>query len=85
MTTISSPRPSEHHRSERRAEHDSTEQFTEHFDRHLTEHLDGARRDRLRSAAPVVVATAVLLAALVGAALLAGNLVELGLFFMTSS
>lgn len=63
MTTISSPRPSEHH---------STEPF------------DDARRDRLRSTLPVVAATAVLLAALVGAALLAGNLVELGLFFMTA-
>jgi len=44
-----------------------------------------AHHDRLRAAAPVLAATAVLLAVLLGGALLAGSLVDLGLTLMTSS
>ena len=40
------------------------------------------RHDRLRAAAPVLAATAVLLAVLIGGALLASNLVDVGLLFM---
>ncbi len=46
-------------------------------------HVHGPH-DRLRAAAPVLAATAVLLAALIGGALLASNLVDLGLLFMTN-
>ena len=42
------------------------------------------RNDRLRAAAPVLAATAVLLAVLIGGALLASNLVDVGLLFMTN-
>ncbi|MGV8966765.1 MAG: hypothetical protein ACOH2F_10845 [Cellulomonas sp.] len=42
------------------------------------------RHDRLRAAAPVLAATAVLLAVLIGGALLASNLMDLGLLFMTN-
>lgn len=46
---------------------------------HAPEH-----HDRLRAAAPVLAATALLLAVLLGGALLAGNLFELGVLFMTT-
>lgn len=39
--------------------------------------------DRLRAAAPVLAATAVLLAVLIGGAVLASNLVDVGLLLMT--
>ena len=42
------------------------------------------RHDRLRAAAPVLAATALLLAVLIGGALLASNLVDVGLLFMTN-
>ncbi|WP_407341282.1 hypothetical protein [Pengzhenrongella phosphoraccumulans] len=44
-----------------------------------------AHHDRLRAAAPVLAASAVLLAVLLGGALLAGSLVDLGMTLMTSS
>lgn len=42
------------------------------------------RHDRLRAAAPVLAATAVLIAVLIGGALLASTLVDVGLLFLTS-
>jgi hypothetical protein len=48
----------------------------------LPQHHD--QHDRLRAAAPVLSAVGVLLAVLLGGALLARDLVELGLTFMTN-